>query len=97
MVLGLLGDGYDDDVDCDDTDPLTHPGAKEPCDEPVDRNCDGSVGYADEDADGFAACEDCDDADATVNEEAVETCNGVDDNCDGSIDEDAADARPGRR
>ena len=31
-----------------------------------DYNCDGSVGYEDIDADGFAACEDCDDNDATA-------------------------------
>ena len=79
--------------DCDDADPGFHPGATEnDCTDPADYNCDGSVGYADEDADGHPACEDCDDAEAAVNEEAPETCNGVDDNCDGSIDEDATDA-----
>ena len=30
---------------------------------------------------------DCDDTSATTNPSATETCNGVDDNCDGSIDE----------
>lgn len=36
---------------------------------------------------------DCDDADSAVNPAATETCNGLDDNCDGAIDEDtAADA-----
>jgi hypothetical protein len=36
---------------------------------------------------------DCDDTTAAVNPAVVETCNGVDDNCDGTVDEDtAADA-----
>ena len=34
---------------------------------------------------------DCDDADAAVNPAATEMCNGVDDDCDGELDEDDAD------
>ena len=33
---------------------------------------------------------DCDDADAAINPAASELCNGVDDDCDGDIDEDSA-------
>ncbi len=33
---------------------------------------------------------DCDDADPAINPAATETCNGVDDDCDGATDEDAA-------
>lgn len=29
---------------------------------------------------------DCDDSNASVNEEALEICNGIDDNCDGITD-----------
>jgi len=36
--------------------------------------------------------EDCDDDDAQVNPGAQESCNEVDDDCDGEIDEDASDA-----
>ncbi len=79
--------------DCDDTDPTFHPGAREDdCADPTDWNCDGSVGYADVDGDGFAACDDCDDAEATVNDDADETCNGIDDDCDGDTDDNATDA-----
>jgi large repetitive protein len=77
--------------DCDDTDAAYNPGAAEDdCTDPADYNCDGSTGYADDDGDGFAACEDCDDSDAAVNPSASEACNGVDDDCDGDIDEDDA-------
>jgi len=80
--------------DCDDTDVAWNPGADESdCTDPNDYNCDGSVGYADDDGDGFAACEDCDDSDRNVNAGAPEFCDGIDNNCDGDIDEDtAADA-----
>lgn len=54
----------DTDGDCDDVDATVHPGADETCDDPTDRNCDGSVGVADADGDGAIACEDCDDGDA---------------------------------
>jgi len=47
----------------------------------------------DADGDGFGPDSDCDDADAAVNPGVEEACNGIDDDCDGDIDEpDAADA-----
>ena len=79
--------------DCDDGDPAYNPGALEDdCSDPADYNCDGSTGYADSDGDGWAACEDCDDSDAAVNPDATELCNSVDDDCDGTVDEDDAAA-----
>ncbi|PJE77267.1 hypothetical protein COV05_00240 [Candidatus Uhrbacteria bacterium CG10_big_fil_rev_8_21_14_0_10_48_16] len=35
---------------------------------------------------------DCDDTDASVNPSAEEVCNGIDDDCEGTIDENATDA-----
>ncbi len=81
-----------DSSDCDDTDAAWNPGAAEDdCTDPNDYNCDGSVGYADDDGDGSPACEDCDDGDAERNPAAVEVCNGEDDDCNTVVD-DAADA-----
>ena len=77
------------DGDCDDTDPQYNPGALEAdCTDANDYNCDGSVGYADADSDGFPACEDCDDSSASVNDSAVEVCDGQDNNCNGLVDAD---------
>jgi hypothetical protein len=45
--------------------------------------CDAPSGYLDD-------AQDCDDSDAAVFPGAEEQCNGVDDDCDGEIDEDAS-------
>ena len=80
-----------DNTDCDDLNAAYHPGAEESdCTDENDYNCDGSVGYADEDADGFAACEDCDDSVTSTNPLAFEICDGSDNDCDGDTDEDDA-------
>ncbi len=84
------------DLDCDDTSALYNPSAIESdCEDPTDYNCDGSVGYADADGDGFAACTECDDDDASVNPDASETCNDIDDDCDGLLDADDPDLSDG--
>ncbi|MFA6131754.1 MAG: putative metal-binding motif-containing protein [Patescibacteria group bacterium] len=83
-------EGYvTNDDDCDDTDAAYHPGADESnCSDPADYNCDGSTGWADADSDGSAACDDCNDGDASIYPGATETCDGVDEDCDGVIDND---------
>ena len=84
------------DSDCDDSDARFNPGAIETdCADPADYNCDGSVGYADLDGDGFAACEECDDADAAVHPDAAEVCNDLDDDCNGFADGDDPDLEGG--
>ena len=47
----------------------------------------GDDAVQDEDGDGFAAAEDCDDNDASVNPDGVESCDEVDNDCDESVDE----------
>jgi hypothetical protein len=79
--------------DCDDADATFNPGALEiDCSDPADYNCDGSVGDADADGDGWIACQDCDDASTARNPDAAESCNELDDDCDGDTDEDAPGA-----
>ncbi|HCH64044.1 MAG TPA: hypothetical protein DFR83_14655, partial [Deltaproteobacteria bacterium] len=63
----------------------------------VDSSKDPSVGvdglseYVDEDADGFTSQEDCNDSDPAVNPAGTEICDGIDNNCDGVIDEGVTD------
>ena len=49
-------------------------------------------GHVDLDNDGWAAGVDCDDLDAQTHPEAAETCDGLDNDCDGVLPSDEADA-----
>ncbi len=89
--------------DCDDSDARINPGAQEVCDPDfIDEDCDPStLGNEDRDRDGFLAMtcgnyqpngvlltgDDCDDTNPDIHPNQVEVCNGVDDNCDGRVDE----------
>jgi len=86
--------------DCDDENADIHPDVAEVCDG-VDNDCDGVVDDGtctdepiftdpvDGDGDGFVeALGDCDDGDWTVYPGAEELCDGVDNDCDGKVDED---------
>jgi len=84
------------DADCDDGDPDAFPGGTEVWYDGVDQDCDGNDG--DQDGDGYDAVEvggeDCDDtpeSGAAINPDADESCDLVDNDCDGSVDEGATD------
>ncbi|MES2640422.1 MAG: MopE-related protein [Myxococcota bacterium] len=87
-------DGYDDiaygGTDCADTDEAIHTGAADSWYDGVDQDCDGASDY-DQDADGTDASahggDDCDDLDPAVNPAAVEVCDGLDNECDGTVDD----------
>ena len=91
-------DGYNQEMDCDDSNASIHPYADEVCDT-VDNDCDGLVDEGcdtskDLDGDGFTVDQgDCDDSDPGINPLVKESCDGVDNDCDGKVDEGcAADA-----
>ncbi len=86
--------------DCNDADPAINPAATEICNDKIDNNCNGLTDFhdpvckgqcADADNDGYASTEcggdDCDDSNPNINPGVVESCNGIDDNCNGKIDE----------
>lgn len=93
----LDGDGFVEPADCREGDPLTYPGAQEKCDDDIDQDCFGGdvacSTVVDEDGDKWppfgtdGAPLDCDDSNPNINPEAIELCNGIDDNCNGVIDE----------
>ncbi len=91
--------GYvSDNTDCDDTDPAVHPGDLEVCDG-KDNDCDGAIddGTDQPTTCGVGACasigviacvsgvlqpDTC-----TPGTGTAETCNGLDDDCDGAVDD----------
>ncbi|MCB9746537.1 MAG: FG-GAP repeat protein [Alphaproteobacteria bacterium] len=91
------GDGYDSDAyggdDCDDTTSGIRPGVGETWYDGVDANCDGLSDY-DADVDGHDSDtyggDDCDDRDASTFAGADEYCDGVDSDCNGTVDDDYA-------
>ncbi len=84
------GDGELTPTDCDDTNAAINSSASEVCGNGVDENCDPTDDICpglDADGDGFNETVDCDDSNAAINPGETESCNGVDDNCNTTVDE----------
>ena len=76
--------------DCDDNDASIYPGASETPYDGIDQDC-GGANLTDFDEDEYvavaAAGDDCNDDDASIHPGASDVCDGVDNNCDGQVDE----------
>ena len=94
-----VGKGCPGPQDCDDTNFLIKPGAKEICGNGVDEDCDnapddGCTSATDNDGDGYSVGggasgqPDCDDSNAKIYPGAKEVCgDGIDNDCDMTVDD----------
>jgi len=57
-----------------------------------DAPADTGAAFTDKDGDGFGLEDDCNDSDALIHPGAEEVCDDRDNDCDGTIDQDASDA-----
>jgi len=83
-AIDLDNDGFDENEDCDDTNPNINPGQDEIVYNGLDDDCDPATLDDDLDQDGFVLADDCDDDNAGINPDATEIPNnGIDEDCDG--------------
>ena len=83
-------------ADCDDTNPATYPGATEICDG-KENNCNAILDDRDLDKDGYVDADctqttasltgDCNDNNKFINPGMPEQCDGIDEDCDGRVDD----------
>ena len=87
------GDGFTEDVDCDDTDANINPIAPDIPNDGIDQNCDGVDAQGnDSDGDGFIDIIDCDDTNPFIYPGAPEIpVDGIDQDCDGADGELSSD------
>lgn len=100
----LDNDGYLPPNDCNNLNPVVYPGAAELCGDGNDNNCNGQTdencpSCSDADNDTFYAqlgcgIVDCNDGDSAISPGAAEVCDGIDNNCNGQIDEAGAQNAP---
>lgn len=97
----LDNDGILPPIDCNNQNASVYPGAPELCGDGNDNNCNGETdescpSCSDADNDTFYAqigcgIVDCNDENNAINPNAKEICDGIDNNCNGRIDEAGAD------